>query len=127
MNHNVKYILAVMPVDILGGALNKLIITISGKIIPPLEGADLSTMGGLGTSICFMKPNHFLIPFLSNVIGKILAAFLVVNWINKYQQKFAIGIGLWFLIIGIINLYLLPSPLWFTVADLTLGNFPKVL
>lgn len=124
MNPTLKNILAVIAAVLIGGALNMLIITLSGKIIPPPEGADLHTLEGLKASMHLMEPKHFLMPFLAHALGTLLAAFLVVKWLSKNQQRFAIGIGLWFLIGGIINVYMLPSPLWFTVTDLTLAYIP---
>jgi hypothetical protein len=39
-------------------------------------------------------------------------------------MKFALAIGCFFLIRGIINVILLPSPVWFTLTDLFLAYIP---
>jgi hypothetical protein len=124
MNPILRNVLVVIAAVLIGGSLNMIIIAFSGKIIPPPEGADLQTMEGLKASMHLMQPKHFLMPFLAHALGTMLAAFLVVKWMKKNQQKFAMGIGIWFFIGGAINVYMLPSPLWFTVFDLILAYMP---
>ena len=51
MNSTVKNILAVILGFILGSAVNMGIIMISGSIIPPPGGADVTTMEGLKESM----------------------------------------------------------------------------
>lgn len=124
MNPILRNVLVVIAAVLIGGSLNMIIIAFSGKIIPPPEGAELQTMEGLKASMHLMQPKHFLMPFLAHALGTMLAAFLVVKWMKKNQQKYALGIGVWFLIGGAMNVYLLPSPLWFTVTDLILAYIP---
>ena len=47
-------------------------------------------------------------------------ALIAVN----HNLKFAIGIGIWFLIGGIVNIFMLPSPLWFSILDLVAAYIP---
>lgn len=124
MNPILRNVLVVIAAVLIGGTLNMLIITFSGKVIPPPEGADLRTMEGLKASMHLMQPKHFLMPFLAHALGTLLSSFLVVKWMKKNQQKYAVGIGVWFLIGGAMNVYMLPSPLWFTVTDLILAYIP---
>lgn len=124
MNPILKNILKVIAAVILGGILNMAIIMISGKIIPPPEGTDLKTMEGLKASMHLMQPIHFLMPFLAHALGTLLSAFLITKWVHKNHQKFAIGIGIWFLVGGVMNVFMLPSPFWFTVTDLVGAYIP---
>jgi hypothetical protein len=39
-------------------------------------------------------------------------------------MKFALAIGFFFLIGGIMNVFMLPSPLWFTILDLAGAYIP---
>jgi hypothetical protein len=124
MNPILKNTLKVIAAIFIGGVLNMIIIMISGKIIPPPDGADLKTMEGLKAAMHLMQPKHFLMPFLAHALGTFLAAFLIVKWVNKNHQKYAIGVGIWFLVGGVMNVYMLPSPFWFTVADLVGAYIP---
>lgn len=119
-----KNILKVFAAIVLGGILNMAIIMISGKLIPPPEGADLKTMEGLKASMHLMQPKHFLMPFLAHALGTLLSSFLITKWVEKNHQKFAIGIGVWFLVGGVMNVMMLPSPFWFTVTDLVGAYIP---
>ncbi len=60
MNSIVRNILAVISGVILGGIVNMGIIMISGSVIPPPEGADVTTMEGLKESMHLFQPIHFI-------------------------------------------------------------------
>lgn len=124
MNPILKNILALLAGVFIGGALNMAIIMISGKIIPPPEGADLTTMEGLKTAMSLMTPKHFLMPFLAHALGTLLGAFITALIATKNKMRFAMGIGIWFMIGGIMNIIMLPSPMWFTLVDLGLAYIP---
>lgn len=124
MNPIIRNILAVIAGGIVGSVVNMVIIMISGSIIPPPEGADVTTMEGLQASLHLFEPRHFLMPFLAHALGTftgaLLAAFIAVN----HKMRFAMVIGVFFLAGGIGNVFLLPSPVWFTVVDLVGAYFP---
>jgi len=124
MNPILRNILAVIAGVFIGGALNYGIIMISGKIIPPPEGADLTTMETLKASMHLMQPKHFIMPFLAHALGTMLGAVVVTAIATKHKMRFAMGIGIWFLLGGTINVFMLPSPTWFTVADLVGAYIP---
>lgn len=110
MNPIVKNILAVLAGIIVGGALNMGIIMISGYIIPPPEGVDLTTMEGLKASMHLLEPRHFIMPFLAHALGTFAGASVAATIAVNHKMKFALGIGGWFLLGGLINIMMLPSP-----------------
>ena len=124
MNPILKNILAVVTGVVIGGALNMGIIMISGAVIPPPGGADLTTMEGLKASMHLMQPKHFIMPFLAHALGTLAGAFLAAAIASGHKMKFALGIGAWFLLGGIMNIIMLPSPVWFTIADLATAYIP---
>ncbi len=124
MNPIIRNILAVIAGLIIGGALNMGIILISSSIIPPPEGADLTTMEGLKASMPLMQPRHFVMPFLAHALGTLVGAFIAATIAVNHKMKFALGVGGWFLLGGIINIFMLPSPIWFTVVDLASAYIP---
>lgn len=124
MNAIIKNILAVIIGLFIGGAVNMAIIMASGFIIPPPEGADLKTMEGLKAAMHLMEPKHFLLPFLAHALGTLVGAFIASKIAATNKLKFAIIIGLCFLVGGIMNIVMLPSPIWFTVVDLGLAYIP---
>lgn len=118
MNPIIKNLLAVVAGIILGSVVNMGIIMISGSIIPPPDGADVTTTEGLKASMHLFEPKHFILPFLAHSFGTFAGAFLAALIAANHKMKFAMGIGIFFLAGGIASVFMLPSPTWFTVLDL---------
>ena len=118
MNSIIRNILAVVTGIIIGSLVNMGIITISGSVIPPPEGADVTTMEGLKAAMHLFKPINFLFPFLAHALGTLVGAILAAMIAANHKMKFALVIGLFFLIGGITNILLLPSPAWFAMVDI---------
>jgi hypothetical protein len=124
MNPILRNILAVIAGLVIGGAVNMGIIMISSSVIPPPEGADLSTMEGLKAAMHLMGPKHFLMPFLAHALGTFIGAFIVTKLAANNTLKFALIIGVLNFIGGATNVAMLPSPLWFSILDLAVAYFP---
>ncbi len=124
MNPLLRNILLVVAGIIAGSALNMGIIMMSASIIPPPPGADLTTMEGLKASMHLLQPQHFIMPFLAHALGTFSGALLTAIFVTRYKMRFSLGIGAWFMIGGFINILMLPSPIWFTIADLTIAYIP---
>ena len=124
MNPIIKNIIAVIAGFLCGSLVNGGIIMVSGSVIPPPDGADVTTMEGLKASMHLFEPRHFLMPFLAHALGTLVGAFLAAKLAANHQLKFALVIGILFLAGGITNVILLPSPLWFSVLDLVAAYLP---
>jgi len=124
MNPIIRNVLAVITGLVVGSMVNMGIIAISGSIIPPPEGADITTMDGLTASMHLFQPRHFIFPFLAHALGTLAGAILASLIAATHKMKFALTIGLFFMIGGIINIFMLPSPLWFSVLDLACAYIP---
>ncbi|WP_199119852.1 hypothetical protein [Pedobacter sp. ASV28] len=120
----IKNILAVIAGIIIGSLVNMGLIMISSTIIPPPNGADVTTMEGLKASMHLFGPKHFIFPFLAHALGTFVGAFLAALIATNHKMKFALGIGVFFLIGGITNIFMLPSPLWYTLVDLIGAYLP---
>ncbi len=120
----IRNIFAVIIGCIIGSIANMGIISISSSIIPPPEGADVTTMEGLLASIHLFEPKHFIMPFLAHAVGVIVGAFLGVKIAASHNKIFAFVIGGLFMAGGIINVFILPSPTWFNITDLFLAYIP---
>ena len=124
MNPILKNILAVILGLVLGSVVNMGLIMISGSVIPPPEGADVTTMEGLVESMHKFQPKHFIFPFLAHALGTLVGAFVAASIAATHKMKFALAIGVFFLIGGIVNVFLLPSPTWFAIVDLVGAYIP---
>ena len=124
MNPILRNIIAVIAGVIFGGAVNMGIIMISGSIIPPPEGADLTTTEGLKAAMHLFQPKHFIMPFLAHALGTFAGAIVAGLIAANHKIKFALGIGVFFLAGGIYMTLMLPSPTWFTILDLVGAYIP---
>jgi len=124
MSPILRNILAVIIGIILGSVVNTVIIMVSSSIIPPPEGADVTTMEGLKTSMHLFEPKHFIMPFLAHAVGTFLGALAASAIAVTHKMKFAMGISTWFLIGGIVSVLMLPSPVWFSILDLAGAYLP---
>ena len=103
---------------VFGSMVNMSLIMISGHIIPPPEGADVTTVEGLQASIHLFEPRHFVFPFLAHALGTFAGALIVALFATNHKMRFALVVGCIFMVGGIINVFLLPAPLWFCALDL---------
>ena len=124
MNPIIKNIAAVVVGLIIGNIVNMGIITISGSIIPPPEGTDSTSMEGLKASMHLFQPKHFLMPFLAHALGTFAGALAAAFIAANHKMKFALSIGVFFLIGGITMVFMLPSPTWFIILDLVGAYIP---
>ncbi|HCE58722.1 MAG TPA: hypothetical protein DER09_13065 [Prolixibacteraceae bacterium] len=124
MNKTLRNILAIVAGAVVGSAVNMGIIMVSGSIIPPPEGVDNTTVEGLKAGIHLFQPKHFLFPFLAHALGTFVGALLTALIASSRKMLFAMIIGVFFLVGGITNVLMLPSPLWFTIVDLAVAYLP---
>ncbi|NBC24878.1 MAG: hypothetical protein GVX78_04605 [Bacteroidetes bacterium] len=124
MHPVVRNILAVIAGLVVGSIVNMSLIMISGSIIPPPEGSDNSTMEGLKASMHLFEPRHFVFPLLAHALGTLVGSLIASLIARSNKFLVAILIGVFFLIAGLINVYLLPSPTWFAIIDLVVAYIP---
>ncbi len=119
-----KNIVAVIGGVIVGMVVNMGLVSISGSIIPPPEGVDPSNMESLKENMHLFQPKHFIMPFLAHALGTLAGAFVAAFVAVGSKMKFALGIGVFFLIGGIAAVSMLPAPIWFNILDLVGAYLP---
>ena len=124
MSPVLKNFLAVVAGLIIGSLVNMGIISISGAIIPPPAGADVSTSEGLKATMHLFEPKHFIFPFLAHALGTFAGALVTAYFASTNKMRLAFVIGFFFLAGGIASIMMLPSPTWFTVLDLVVAYIP---
>lgn len=116
--------LAVVAGAIAGSAINGGIISISGYLIPPPEGADLTTEAGLKAAMHLFAPKHFLMPFLAHALGTLAGAFVAAKLAVSHHLILALLIGLLFFAGGFAMVLMMSAPAWFNATDLLGAYFP---
>ena len=124
MNPILRNTLAVIAGLIVGNIVNMGIITISGSIIPPPEGMNPESLESLKEHMHLFEPKHFLMPFLAHALGTLMGAFVAASLAISFRLQLALFIGGLFMIGGIAMVFMVPSPTWFTVLDLSLAYIP---
>jgi hypothetical protein len=124
MNPILRNIIAVLVGLVAGSAVNMGIIMISSSVVPPPEGADVTTSEGLKAAMHLFQPKHFIMPFLAHSLGTFVGALLAALIAANRKMLFAFVIGIFFLAGGVANVLMLPSPLWFTIVDLVGAYLP---
>jgi uncharacterized membrane protein YqgA involved in biofilm formation len=125
MNPILKNVLAVIAGLIVGSIVNMSFIMIGPYIIPPPEGADVTSMEGLKASIHLFKPENYIFPFLAHAFGTLVGAFIAAKIAASHKEKMAWCVGCIFMIGGISNVLMLPAPLWFNILDLVGAYLPQ--
>jgi hypothetical protein len=124
MNPIVRNILAVLAGIVVGSVVNMGIIQIGPSVLPNPEGVDNSTMETLAATMHLFEAKHFIVPFLAHALGTLAGAFVVAKIALNHKMKFALGLGIFFLLGGIAAVFMLPAPMWYNVTDLVLAYIP---
>ena len=120
----VRNIAAVLLGLVVGSAVNMGLIMLSGSVIPPPAGADVTTTEGLKASMHLFEPRHFVFPFLAHALGTLAGAAMATLVSTGRRIVYAMVVGAFFLAGGIAAVVMLPAPLWFNVTDLVLAYLP---
>ena len=123
MNPIIKSILAVVLGWLVGSILNMGLIQ-AGHVLIPIEGLDPNDMNALAKAMPKLSSKHFIFPVLAHALGTLVGAFLA-GWIaTSHKMRFSLGIGVLFLLGGVMVSFMLPAPGWFIAADIILAYIP---
>ena len=117
MNTIIKNILVLLGGCIFGSVVNMGLIIVGNQLIPVADG-----MNPMDATMWEIR--YFIFPFLAHAIGTLSGAFIVSKYTVSYHMILAICIGIFFLLGGIFMVFIMPAPVWFIVADLSLAYIP---
>ena len=123
MNPIVKNILAVIAGWVCGSIVNMGLVKV-GHMMFPIEGVDPNDMAALAEAMPTLGFQHFIFPFLAHALGTLVGAAVCARIAVSHKMKFALGIGVLFLLGGIMVNTMLPAPTWFIASDLLLAYLP---
>lgn len=123
MNRIIRNILAVIAGWLLGSVINLSLIKI-GHSLFPIEGIDPNDMEALAEVMPTLDFKYFIFPFLAHALGTLIGAFIAGLIAVNHKMKIALGIGLIFLIGGVLASFMIPAPTWFVVGDLLIAYIP---
>lgn len=120
----VRNIIAVVLGLLIGSFVNVSLIMAGSQIIPPPDGVDVTNMESLKAAMHLFEPKHFLFPFLAHALGTFVGAFVASMLAASQRMKLALVAGAFFLLGGVINVFLLSGPVWFAALDLIGAYIP---
>jgi hypothetical protein len=119
-----RNIVAVIAGVVVGGVVNMALITVGQMMVPLPEGVDMSDMDKFAENLKLLKPINFVIPLLAHALGTFVGAFVAAKVAASHKMKLALGIGVFFLIGGIMMVSMLGGPVWFIALDLIGAYLP---
>ena len=119
-----KSTLAAVAGIVAGSVINMGLVTVGHAIVPLPGGADVSTPEKMREAMTLFTAKDFVFPFLAHALGTLAGAFIAAKLAASHRMKFALGIGIFFLIGGITAVAMFGGPLWFKIVDLTLAYLP---
>jgi hypothetical protein len=124
MNPIARNILVAVVAFVGGSVVNIGLVNIGPSLIPLPEGVDGTTTESLRESMKLFTPANFVFPFLAHGLGTLSGAFIAAKLAANHKMRFAIGIGVAFLLGGTTMVFLVGGPAWFIACDLLLAYIP---
>jgi hypothetical protein len=123
MNRLLKNVLAVILGLLFGSIINMMLVKL-GSAVLPVPGVHPNDMEALKKILPTLAMKYFLFPFMAHALGTLFGAYLAYKIAADNKMNFAMVIGAFFLFGGITMIFMLPTPLWFTLCDLILAYLP---
>lgn len=123
MNPILRNILSVI-LGWLGGSIVNMGLIQAGHSLFPIAGVDINDMEALAAAMPTLDFKYFIFPFLAHALGTLVGAIIAARIAATHKMKFALAVGVLFLLGGIAVNYLLPGPTWFAVLDIAVAYIP---
>ena len=123
MNPFIRNILAIILGWASGSLVNMALIQTGHKIYP-IEGLDPNDMDALAAMMPTLSYEYFIFPFLAHALGTLVGGIVAYKIAANYKMKFALAVGVLFLIGGVLVNYLIPGPIWFAATDILVAYIP---
>ena len=126
MNPTLRNILVVIGALVAGSIIVYAFESISHIIFAPPAEIDTADIASLKTFMKNAPAGSLAIVLLAHAAGAMVSGWLIGRFVLSSQRMLAMIVGLVWTFFGVINLVLIPHPLWFTIADVCV-YFPMTL
>lgn len=123
MNPILRNVLAIVA-GWLGGSVINMGLVMAGHSIFPIEGVKPDDMEAFATIAPSLGPKYMVFPFLAHALGTLAGAYIAYTIAANRKMRFAIAIGVFFLIGGIMVNIMIPAAMWFRVTDVIVAYIP---
>jgi hypothetical protein len=115
---------AIVAGVLVGSIINFGTLLLGMNFIQAPAGVDFNIPETIAANIHLFEFKHFIFPFLAHALGTLSGAILAIILDKNNQMRSAFTVGVFFLIGGSINVYMIPAPLWFNISDLVFAYLP---
>ena len=124
MSPRMKLVLAILAGIVVGWVVNMGLIMLSPHIVAPPEGMDPMDAESYKAHVHLLTAKHYIVPFFAHALGTLAGAFTVAKLATQSKMKYAMFVGVFFLIGGIAAASMMPAPGWFVTLDLIAAYIP---
>jgi hypothetical protein len=115
-----RSVLAVLAGIVVGSVVNYAIVMLNIRIYPLPAGVDPRDYAALREVMAEAPLAMLLLVILAHSGGTLVGASVAAKLAGRAPLVHGLIIGVWFLIGGIANAWMLRPPLWFLIVDLAL-------
>jgi len=112
-----RKILAVVAGVILAGIVTYAVQAIGHQVYPPPEGLDMKNMEAMKAYVATLPMGALLFVLLAYILGSFAGGWLAAKIARTSQIHLPLTVGGVQLFFGIINLVMIPHPIWFAIAS----------
>ena len=116
----VRNIVAAIAGTLAGGISIALVQGLNGRLYPPPPGLDWKNTEAVAAYAKTLPAGAFLVVLASYAVGVTLGAWLAGKLSATFPYRQAIVVTGLFFVASLMNLFALPHPVWFWVANLVL-------
>ncbi|MEE2937998.1 MAG: hypothetical protein VYA84_18575 [Planctomycetota bacterium] len=115
----IRRVLTVVLALFLGGVFNMMLVTVSQNVYPFPENVDPNNLESLKTYVEAngMATGALLIVLAAHAGGSVVSGLICGIIAKRIWITAAVGMGIFWMCGGLMMLSILPSPVWFSVAD----------
>lgn len=117
MSNSLKNIIVVIGAMIVGGVLIYGIESINDLIFPPPADLNTGDMEALKAYMQQAPAGSLAIILLAHACGAFISGWIISRFAASSIRMLVLITGMIWMITGVINLVVIPHPLWFSVAD----------
>ena len=119
MHPLVRSFLAVLAGIVVGSIVNMALIFLNMLVaLPP--GIDRNDQAALSAAFADAPPSALILVLLAHSGGTLVGAWLAAKLAGRAPLTHGLIVGVWFLIGGIVSIFMIRSPAWFIPVDLVL-------
>ncbi len=112
-----KNILVSIAAIFVGGLCVGLGHTIQFQLIPLPEGMDFNSEESVLAHVHEITAGGWALTLLAHALGPLVSGFLAAKFAATQHRRVVHIIGIVWTIVGIMNLFNMPHPTWFMIAD----------